>query len=469
VSVRARGHGREQEAREIATANYEVLKEEVLRAVAGRLRSEGARSIVRQDLEDAYNQGWHGVCRHIEQGKPLTSLDGLLYTITLRRALDIYRQRREATLVDTDLERHGAEPDLAERIDDQHKLNRLLERLKKRLSDKERRAVTLCVLHGYTRPEAADLLGVDRVVFERIMDGATKKMSGIVAAIQARGCGDEEWSRLMRDYALGLISEDDREHSRAEDHVEGPEACEPCRRYVRGLQGLAAILPPLVPVGPLVSLARELLAHVYRLFGAGHSAATASAPTVQTSVTAAGTTTIGSVGASGGGVAGLVGGGTLKTVVVIAGIAAASTVSVQSSINHHGHRNRAHVAALSTRARPGRAQYRTGAVVSARVAESGATSRSSSDRATGRIAETSPRRTSQVAAEFGIEGSRPASSALRATRSSVRRQPVAAAADTSERPRARSSEFGLDRTSAAQSSRQASSAEFGFEHSGRSG
>jgi RNA polymerase sigma factor (sigma-70 family) len=470
VSVRARGHARQEEARDIATANYEALKEEVLRAVAGRLRAEGARSIVRPDLEDAYNQGWHGVCRHIEQGKPLTSLDGLLYTITLRRALDIYRQRRDATLIDTDLERHGAAPDLAEQIDDQQKLNRLLERLKNRLSDKERRAVTLCVLHGYTRPEAADLLGVDRVVFERIMDGATKKMSGIVAAIQARGCGDEEWSRLMRDYALGLISEHDREHSRAENHVEGPEACESCRRYVRGLQGLAAILPPLMPVGPLESLARELLAHVYKLFGAGHGAATASAPTVQTSVTAAGATTIGSVGTSGGGVAGLVGGGTLKTIVVLAGIAAASTVSVQSPINRHAHPGRAHLTARDSKSQPRRPQFQTGATVTARLGDSGASNYSNGP-ATGRPQVASPRQTSQVAAEFGIESSRQSTTTLRAQRTSVHRPPVASAASTTPlRERARpSAEFGVVGTTGARPSQQTSSAEFGFERSGNSG
>jgi len=461
MSVRVHGHGRAQEAHDIVTANYELRKEEILRAVAGRLRSEGATSIVQQDLEDAYSQGWHGVWRHLERGRPVDPLGGLLYTITLRRALDIHRQRREATLIDPDLERYGAEPDLAGQVDDQDKLKRLLERLRKRLSDKERRAVALCLLHGYTRPEAADLLGVDRVVFERTMDGATKKMSGIVAAIQARGCGDAEWSRLMRNYALGLIPEHNRDHSRAQGHFEGPDACEPCRRYVRGLQGLAAILPPLVPIAP-VSLARELLAHVYRLFGVGHSAANASAPTVQTGVTAAGATTIGSVGAGGGGFAGLLGGGTIKAAVVIAGIAAAGAVSVQSSSNHPA-AGRSH-AERASRSEARRVLYQTGAAVSARSGVIDPLSSHPSGPATGHLAGASPGRTSQVAAEFGIEGARAASSTVPKVGSSARRQPVVAAASTTSVRPSVESEFGSDRSSAAaQSAQHASSAEFKWE------
>jgi RNA polymerase sigma factor (sigma-70 family) len=154
VSVRLPSRAREREADEIATANYEPLKEEVLRSVAGKLRSEGITTMIPQDLEAAYNTGWHGVMQHIIQGKPLTSLAGLLYTITHRRALDIYRAKHERKRVEIDLEQQRIEVDLAEQIDDQDKLNRLLRRLRDRLNETERLAVTLCVLHGYTRPEA---------------------------------------------------------------------------------------------------------------------------------------------------------------------------------------------------------------------------------------------------------------------------------------------------------------------------
>jgi len=197
VTVRVKTRTLAVEADEISRANYEPLKEEVLRAVGGKLRSKGM-SMISQDLEVAYNEAWHQLTQHIIRGKPLTSLSGLLYKMTYSRAVDIYRSPQERRRVDLDLEQHQVETDIAEQLDDQEKLARLLGRLKDRLNDKERNAVTLCTLHGYTRPEAADKLGIDRIVFERIMDGATKKMSGIVESIEARGCGEKEWTDRRR-------------------------------------------------------------------------------------------------------------------------------------------------------------------------------------------------------------------------------------------------------------------------------
>jgi DNA-directed RNA polymerase specialized sigma24 family protein len=326
----------ERQAKEIANANYEVLKEEVLRAVAGKLRSESITTMNRADLEDAYQQGWQGVCQHIIRGGPLTSLDGLLYRIVLRRAQDIYRQKSEARYVDLDLEQQTVEVDIAGRLDDHGKLNQLLGRLKNRLNDNERKAVTLCVLHGYQRPEAAKMLGIDRVVFERIMDGATRKMSGVIASLDARGCGDGEWTRALRAYALGALEEDERDYQRVRAHIEGDEPCLRCRRYVRGLQGLAAILPPLLPGLPASGNESDILAHLYKLFGSGHGAAAGASVALQGS-------TAGSVGiasGNGGTLSALLGSGAAKTAVVL-GVAAASAVGVRSAVigtRHHSDR-----------------------------------------------------------------------------------------------------------------------------------
>lgn len=231
-------------ADDVLAKNYEPLKAEVLRGVAGKLRRLGIKTISPDHLEDAYNQGWEGVHEDIVRGKPLI-LPGLLFTITYRRAIDIWRREHEDRRVELDLESQSVEADVAAQLDDKRKLDRLFSRLKERLSEKEQTAIKLCLLRGYRRAEAADSLGVDRVAFERIMDSATKKIAAVVASIEARGCGDEEWSRLMRDYALGLLAEDDRDYERAHTHVQDDEGCESCRRYVRALQGLAA-LPPLV-------------------------------------------------------------------------------------------------------------------------------------------------------------------------------------------------------------------------------
>jgi RNA polymerase sigma factor (sigma-70 family) len=331
VSVRVPSRTLEQEARHIANANYEALKEEVLKSVAGKLRSESITTLNRADLEDAYQQGWHGVCRHISRGGPVTSLAGLLYVIVHRRAQDIYRQKHESRRVDLDLDQQAVDADLDEQLDDQALLNALLDRLKVRLNDNERKGITLCVLHGYKRPEAADKLGIDRVVFERIMDGATKKMSGIIASIDARGCGGEEWQRALRDYALGTLAEDEQDYQRVHDHIDGKDACASCRRYVRGLQGLAAILPPLLPGVPHGGHEAGILAHLYRLFGTGHSAAVGTSAAVQGSAAA------GSVGAAGGGgaLSTMFGSGTVKAVLIVgAALSAAGGTVVVATHNH---------------------------------------------------------------------------------------------------------------------------------------
>lgn len=334
MSVRLPSRTLEQEADEVASANYEALKEEILRVVAGTLRSQGITTMIPQDLEVAYNEGWQGVTQHIIRGGPVTSLEGLLYRMTLRRAIDVYRARQERRRVDMDLDQQGVEADLAEQTDEREKLARVLARAKERLNEKERRAVTLCVLHGYKRPEAADLLGVDRVVFERTMDGAMRKLSGIVAGIQARGCGGDEWSRLMRAYALGLLAEDEPDYQRAHEHVEGPEPCEACRRYVRGLRRLAAVLPPLLPPGLLDGHdAGGVLVRLAEWLGGGHAAGSAALQ----GAGAAG-------GAGAGGVLGFAVGRGTTSKVLIAGIAVLSIAGATVIATHrtiapaHAHR-----------------------------------------------------------------------------------------------------------------------------------
>jgi DNA-directed RNA polymerase specialized sigma24 family protein len=138
VSVRVLHHqSPRQEAEAVANANYEALKEVVLRSVSSRLFARSVR-LDRIDLEAAYNQAWHGVCQAIAQRRRVGNLAGLLVDITSKRAIDIYRQRNEAMHADADVETHAVEVDLAERVDDQNKIERLLERLKDRLTDVQR-------------------------------------------------------------------------------------------------------------------------------------------------------------------------------------------------------------------------------------------------------------------------------------------------------------------------------------------
>lgn len=458
MSVRLPSRTPRQEAEEVARANYGHLKDEILRAVAGKLRSQGITTMIHQDLEVAYNEGWQGVTQHIIQGRPVTSLDGLLYRMTHRRAIDIYRARQERRRVDMDLEQHGVEVDLAEQVDDQEKLTRLLGRLQGRLNDKERRAVTLCVLHGYKRPEAADLLGIERAVFERIMDGATKKMSGIVASIEARGCGGDEWSRLMRAFALGLLSEEETDYRRALEHVEGPDACEACRRYVRGLRGLAAVLPPLLPASGHEA---GVVAYLHGLFAGGHAATSGSSIVLQGS-TATGTTVAGPYTA--GGLSGLLGGGAVKAAIVAAGIAAAGSIALPATSRVHSLGRTKHRAQLSVNRATSTSPEGADSV---NYVQQAAANRGVKAQAP-RLSAARARRVGVITAEFGFETPRRSSSQVPSGR-----PPAATAAVHSSTRRLRtqsSAQFGVEQASAgsvAGPQEKETSAEFGFERHGR--
>ncbi len=263
----------------------------------------------------------------VARGQAIENLEGLLVTITRWRAVDVYRQRKDGLFTDGPLKEHYADnSDLIEQVDDRQKLDRLVRRMVGRLNAKERNAVTLCLLHGYTRPEAAKLLGMSEPAFQKIMDRARRKIAGYVAGIDARGCGDEEWGRLLRDFAFGLIGEDHPDYVRVVEHI---EECEPCKRYVMVLRGLAAVLPPVAPFGHGIATG---MAHVYRLLVPGHGAAAAGS--------SAGSGVLASTGAASssgtGGLISVFGGGAAKTLAIAAaGIAAAGTVTVQVVRHHH--------------------------------------------------------------------------------------------------------------------------------------
>lgn len=222
-----------QQAEDLANTHYHALEGEVIRTVRANLMRRKIR-LDTSDLEAAYCQAWHGVCLQIERGVSIRDLRAMLVTITCRRAIDTYRRMRLGVHVDVELESYGFETDFAERMDDKQKLRRLVTRLRTRLNDNECKAVGLCVMQGYGRSDAAKLLGMSEPPLQRIMDSATRKIRGVVAEIDARGCGDDEWSRLLRAYALKTLPGDNRDYRRVQAHIEN---CETCRRYVHGLRG----------------------------------------------------------------------------------------------------------------------------------------------------------------------------------------------------------------------------------------
>jgi RNA polymerase sigma factor (sigma-70 family) len=318
---------REIRARRLVDLELRRLEGPVLRSVRRRLAGENV-FLPEPDLQDAYNQAWHGVYQATTRGAKVESLKGLLVSITWKRAIDSYRQRKEAMHTEAVLEEHPVELDIAERIDDRQKLERLVRRLAERLNARERRGVTLCLLQGYTRPEAAGRLGMSQPAFQKVMDSATRKLARVVAGINARGCGGDEWARLLRTFAFGTLEEANRDYERVVRHL---QECDACERYVTALRALGAFLPPIVPFGPM---AGGLVGFLRRsLSPAGHGARAASRVGRPAGVSGVGGVST-SAGTGGSGLVGLLGGGIAKSIAVLAASLAVAGVAVKG-LEHH--------------------------------------------------------------------------------------------------------------------------------------
>lgn len=317
-----------QQAEATANENYEALENEVIGVVRRKLSARNMH-LDHSDLEEAYCQAWHGVCVEIKRGGEVQNLTGMLVDITWKRAVDTYRGERPAQHADVDIDQQVVEVDVDEQLDDQAKLKRFIDRLKGRLNQREREAVSLCLIHGYSRPEARELLGIeDEARMQKLMDGATKKIGVVVASITARGCGGEEWTGMLRAYALGLLTPEDRDYTRTEEHIAD---CLPCKRYVMGLRGLAAIVPPVgLPFMPFGGHEASILTHLEHLFSGGHGTASAVQASTGTAAAGGGGTLISSIGA-----------GTAAKGVAVLAVAAATVVVAarpgHTGASHHHH------------------------------------------------------------------------------------------------------------------------------------
>ena len=379
-----------QRAESTVDEHYVALETEVVSKVSRRLSARDM-DLDRSDVEEAYCLAWHGVCEQIARGVRIASLEGMLVEVTWRRAVESYRAMRRSEHADVDVERHVVEDDLDQRLDDQAKLQRLLGRVRGRLSPEERQVISLCWLHGYTRPEARALLGIkDEARMQKLMDRASKKVGAIAAAIDARGCGGDEWSQMLRSYALGIIDEQQSDYRRASEHIEN---CASCRRYVVGLRRVAAIVPPFIPGGPHPT---QILAFVHRLFGGGGSGGTASS--LQT-----GTAAVSGASATGGGATlmGTLGSAKVAAVLVVA--AAAGATAIHDGQEHrarHGHHRAASVAARHSSTRDDAA----GAPPTLPRSESTRALAARSTRATPLARVATTENSSAVEKEFGFEG-----------------------------------------------------------------
>jgi DNA-directed RNA polymerase specialized sigma24 family protein len=235
---------RKRRADAIIERDYAAMREHVLGTVAGKLRR---RSIFfsEADLDAHYNTAWQGLYSQLLEGEKIENPTGWLVQAVTWRAVDASR-RIGAQAVNYELDEEtvaevARESDVATRLDDYTKLQHFTEALKDRLSTRECEAATLCYIHGFTRRQAAEILGFEERRMEKIMDAVSKKVGALIADIES-GAWCDSRSSLMKAYALGILDPDGKRYELATEHL---RQCPGCRRYVRSMRGLAAMMPPV--------------------------------------------------------------------------------------------------------------------------------------------------------------------------------------------------------------------------------
>jgi DNA-directed RNA polymerase specialized sigma24 family protein len=277
-----------QQADTVLARDYERLKPDILRTVRGKLASSGVR-FDDLDLDAFYNQAWHGVHTKLAEGERIENVSGLLVTIAQRRALDEFRALRMESRVDADLlDGQRVDLDLAARVDDHMRLRYFIEGMREKLQGREREAAALCYVQDYSRPEAAQAMGIKPRRMEKLMDGVSKKVGSFVGDIQRDEWCDARHS-MIKAYALGLLDPEGERYKLATEHL---ESCSACRRDVIRMRGIASLSPPVplmmaAVVGAGATGAGGL---GHWLFGGGSTAAKAG-----TVAAAAGTAVAGTV------------------------------------------------------------------------------------------------------------------------------------------------------------------------------
>ncbi|MBN8867682.1 MAG: sigma-70 family RNA polymerase sigma factor [Solirubrobacterales bacterium] len=228
-------------ATDLVSVEYDQHKAEVLRTVASKLGAAGVKSSP-GDLEPAYNEAWHALYMTMADGEEVENRVGYLVTVTHRRALNEFRALKVSRRADPEsLDQVGIDLDLDARLDAEIQVRHIREGFRAKLSARELEAATLCHIYGYTRPEAAEAMGVKPKRMEKIMDSASGKIATVVATVKAgEHCADMR--STIHAFALGLLDPDGEKYQLATDHL---EHCPACRRDVWTDRGLAAIGPPL--------------------------------------------------------------------------------------------------------------------------------------------------------------------------------------------------------------------------------
>jgi RNA polymerase sigma factor (sigma-70 family) len=241
--------------------DFQGLQPRVLAAVGARLRAVGA-SLDRADLDACYSAAWHGLYAALADGAQIDDVTAWLVLVTFRRAVDecraLARQRAvgeaQATLaLATGSSAPARSGEIADELDRRDRLRQLIEGFASRLSPRERRAATLCYLHGLPRAQAARRMGISQARMRKLMDGSPGR-AGVAAKVSdlLQSVGASEWCEqqgsLIRAHALGILDPEGERQELAREHL---RHCPACRAMVLALRGLAAALPPVAALpGP---------------------------------------------------------------------------------------------------------------------------------------------------------------------------------------------------------------------------
>jgi DNA-directed RNA polymerase specialized sigma24 family protein len=225
--------------------DYEALKASTLRSVASKLRS-GAISVPEADLEDYYNQAWHALYGQLSEGGRIDNRAGFLVTVAYRRALDDLRRPVPVPVELGAIAGRGVDDDTVERLDDRRRLREFVEALRDELDERERMAAGLCYLHGYTRPQAAEAMGLSEGRMKKVMDEVSRNVGRFTREIEA-GTRCEHRQSSNKAYAIGLLDPDGPRYRSVRAHLSD---CAACRAEVLRMRGLAVVAPPvLLPWG----------------------------------------------------------------------------------------------------------------------------------------------------------------------------------------------------------------------------
>jgi DNA-directed RNA polymerase specialized sigma24 family protein len=225
--------------------DYEALKASTLRSLASKLRAR-ALSVPDADLEGYYNQAWHALFEQMSDGAAIENTGGFLVQVAYRRALDDLRRVGPPRAGLDDVAGHAVADDPLERLDDRRRLREFVEAMREELDERERTAASLCYLHGYTRPQAAQAMGLTEGRMKKVMDDVSKTVGRFTREIVA-GTRCEHRASSNKAYAMGLLDPDGERYNAVRAHL---DECSACRADVLRMRGLAIVAPPvLLPWG----------------------------------------------------------------------------------------------------------------------------------------------------------------------------------------------------------------------------